>query len=57
MYRPGVTVYEVTEPTPAASGIVSANPQNGAGGLPQLYIPNYSNLKPVQYIPFKPTGP
>ena len=49
LYRPGVTVYMVTEETPAAFGRALNNPQYGGGGLPQLYIPDYKNaLTPIQ---------
>jgi RHS repeat-associated protein len=51
-YRPGVTAYVVTEDTPAASAITRANPQFGAGGAPQVYVPAYqTTLSPVHSIP------
>lgn len=50
-YRPNVRAYEVTEDTPAAFGIARANPQYGQGGLPQVYIPDYSTLKPLGATP------
>ncbi|MEK6280646.1 MAG: PKD domain-containing protein [Acidobacteriota bacterium] len=37
-YRPGVTVFEVIEDTPAAFGIVKANPNLGGGRYPQVYL-------------------
>ncbi|WP_420883345.1 RHS repeat-associated core domain-containing protein [Xenorhabdus bovienii] len=43
-YRPGMTAYRVLEDTPAAFGIVRANPQHGAGGLPQIVIKNYEGI-------------
>ena len=47
-YRPGMTAYEVMDDIPAAFGRTSANPQNGAGGLPQIVIPNWqSSLRPI----------
>jgi hypothetical protein len=50
--RDGLTVYRVAESTPAAFSRTLANSQYGAGGLPQLYIPNYSGLQPVEFMPF-----
>jgi hypothetical protein len=32
LYRPGVTAFEVIDDSPAAFGIVRANPQYGEGG-------------------------
>jgi len=54
-YRNGVTIYQVTGDAPAAySAATTANPQYGAGGTPQFFIPEYQNvLKPVFSIPFK----
>ncbi|WP_420138299.1 PAAR domain-containing protein [Sphingomonas sp.] len=52
-YRPNVRAYEVTEDTPAAFGITRANPQYGEGGLPQIYIPEYSTLKPLDVTPLR----
>ncbi|MDE9542946.1 hypothetical protein [Xenorhabdus bovienii] len=37
-YRPGMTAYRVLEDTPAAFGIVRANPQHGAGGSCIQYV-------------------
>lgn len=51
-YRPGMTLYMVTEDTEAAFSQALANPQFGAGGYSQYYIPNTSSLKPVLSIPF-----
>ena len=42
LYRPGMTEFVVTQDTPAAFGIVRANTDYGAGGLPQIYIENFS---------------
>lgn len=51
-YRPGVTAYEVLEDTPAAFGIVRANPQHGPGGFPQVYVPNFKDtLRPFVSYP------
>ena len=50
--RDGLTIYRVTESTPAAFARTLTNPQHGAGGLPQIYIPNNSTLQPVGFIPF-----
>ena len=47
-YRPALTAYEVIDDIPAAFGRTLANPQNGAGGLPQIVIPNWQgSLRPV----------
>jgi hypothetical protein len=53
-YRPAVRAYEVTQDTPAAFGITRANPQHGAGGLPQIFVPDYSNFKPLATTPLGP---
>jgi len=46
-YRPQIRAYTVTQDTAAAYGLTDANPQFGAGGLPQLFIPNWRQvLKP-----------
>lgn len=50
--RDGVIVYRVSESTPAAFSLTRANPQFGAGGLPQIYIPDYLSLQPVEFFPF-----
>ncbi|CDG16665.1 hypothetical protein [Xenorhabdus doucetiae] len=50
-YRPGMTAYRVLEDTPAAFGIVRANPQHGAGGLPQIVIKDYEGiLEPLHSV-------
>jgi hypothetical protein len=55
-YRPGLTEYVITQETPAAFSIVRANPQYGSGGLPQLYIPNFSEIaQPVVSYPLANT--
>ncbi|MBC8009827.1 MAG: hypothetical protein H7067_07000 [Burkholderiales bacterium] len=47
-YRGYVRAYEVTEDIEAAFGIARANGQHGAGGLPQIFIPDsVARLKPV----------
>jgi uncharacterized Zn-binding protein involved in type VI secretion len=46
-HRPNIQAYEVTADTPAAFGITSANPQHGSGGLPQIFVPDFGNLKPI----------
>jgi len=54
-YRPGVTAYEVIRDTPAAFGRAIANPQHGAGRLPQVVVPEYPNtLRPLYSIPLQP---
>lgn len=51
-FRPGVTAYEVLDDVPAAFGRTLANPQHGAGGLPQIVIENFGDyLKPIYSIP------
>ena len=45
-------IYRVTEATPAAFGRTLMNPQYGKGGLPQVFVPDYSNLQPVGFLPF-----
>jgi hypothetical protein len=50
-YRRSVIVYEVLEDSPAAFGIVRANPQYGEGGFAQVYLPNWqSKVRPVNTI-------
>ncbi|WP_323860155.1 RHS repeat-associated core domain-containing protein [Xenorhabdus szentirmaii] len=50
-YRPGMTAYRLLEDTPAAFGIVRANPQHGAGGLPQIVIKDYEGiLEPLHSV-------
>ncbi|OJX33880.1 MAG: hypothetical protein BGO86_03095 [Chryseobacterium sp. 36-9] len=52
-YRSEVGVYKVTESTSAAFGTTYANPQFGAGGLPQIFIPDYSGLELISTIPLR----
>ncbi|MGF7232849.1 hypothetical protein [Arachidicoccus sp.] len=52
-YRTMVGVYQASEDIPAAFGNTYANPQFGGGGLPQIFIPNYSNLQLIKTIPLK----
>jgi len=53
-YRSGVTFYEVVdEGMPAATGQALANPQFGAEGAQQFFIPGYKSLKPLYTVPFK----
>jgi hypothetical protein len=42
-YRHSVYVYEAIEDSPGAFGLVGANPQYGAGGFPQVYLPNWQS--------------
>ncbi|MGH8493138.1 MAG: hemagglutinin repeat-containing protein [Moraxellaceae bacterium] len=54
-FRPGVGAFVVTEDVTAAFGIVRANPQYGAGGLPQVVIPNWTNVTRQMYsVPLRP---
>jgi RHS repeat-associated protein len=54
-YRPRLTAYEVIDDIPAAFGRTLANPQHGAGGLPQLVIPNFKTfLRPIYTTPLSP---
>lgn len=50
--RDGLTVYRVTYAKPAAFGRTMMNPQYGKGGLPQVFVPDYSNLQPIDFLPF-----
>lgn len=53
-YRPGVTAYEVVRDTPAAFGRTLANPQHGAGRLPQIVIEDYRDaLRPIYSVPLQ----
>lgn len=52
-YRGSVGIYKVNGNTPAAFGTTYANPQFGAGGLPQIFIPDYSGLRLIKTIPLK----
>lgn len=52
-YRGQVGIYRVSGNTPAAFGTTYANPQFGSGGLPQLFIPDYSGLQLIKTIPLK----
>jgi hypothetical protein len=55
-YRPGMTAYRVTRDVPAAFGITRANPQFGAGGAPQVYLPGYEDvLEPLYSVPLTNT--
>jgi RHS repeat-associated protein len=49
-YRPGVTAYELTQDLPVGYSRALANPQFGAGGLPQYYIPQTESLKELYSI-------
>ncbi len=49
-YRNSVGIYRVPSRTNAAFGTTYANPQFGLGGLPQIYIPNYSHLTLIKSI-------
>ncbi|MEV7415596.1 ricin-type beta-trefoil lectin domain protein [Streptomyces sp. NPDC089919] len=56
-YRQFMREYTVTQNTQAAYGITEANPQYGAGGLPQVYLPNWQQvLSPVRDHPMKNWG-
>ena len=50
--RDGLTIYRTTEATPAAFARTLANPQFGSGKLPQVFVPDYSTLQKVDYLPF-----
>jgi hypothetical protein len=50
--RDGLSVYRVEQDTAAAFGRSLANAQYGGGRLPQLFLPDYSALTPVEFIPF-----
>ncbi len=53
-YRNGVTAFEVIQECPGAFGLVRENPQYGAGGFAQVYVPNWEQkLRPVVSYPLK----
>jgi hypothetical protein len=52
-FRSQVGIYKVINNTPSAFGTTYANSQFGAGGLPQLFIPNINNLQLIKTIPLK----
>jgi hypothetical protein len=53
-YRPGAGAFVVVEDVKAAFGITKANRQYGQGGLPQVVIPNWSNVTEQIYsVPLK----
>lgn len=52
-YRGQVGIYRVNGNTPAAFGTTYANPQFGPGGLPQIFVPNYSGLQLMKKIQLK----
>lgn len=49
-YRTQVQIFRLTQDLPAAFGTTYANPQYGAGGIPQIYIPNKINLQSTNII-------
>ena len=50
-YRSWMTAYEVTEDVVVAVGKALANPNHGAGGLPQIVVENYDKvLRPLVSI-------
>lgn len=54
-YRSRFAAYEVMEDTAAAIGLAVANPQYGAGRLPQLVVPSYaSSLRRIGDFTFGP---
>jgi len=54
-YRSRIAAYEVVEDTPAAMGLAIANPQHGAGWLPQVVVPSFaSTLRRLSDFPFGP---
>ncbi len=51
LYRPGMTLYEVTEDITVGYSKALANPLYGPGGFEQYFIPNYENvLVPIKSI-------
>jgi len=51
MYRPGLTEFRLTQDVEVAPLTALANPQFGAGGLEQFYIPNWADVtEPVVSI-------
>lgn len=51
--RNSIGIYEIPSNRYGAFGTTYANPQFGSGGLPQIYIPDYSSLKLLYTIPLK----
>jgi hypothetical protein len=52
-YRSGVTIYDVTGDTQAASGTALVNSHFGPRGAPQLFTPDFKSVvRPVYSIPF-----
>ena len=43
-YRPGLTSFNLTQDVVAGHALALANPQFGAGGLEQYYIPNWLDV-------------
>ncbi len=52
-YRSEVGIYKITEDLSAAFGTTYANSAYGVGGLPQIFIPNYSGLQLIKTKPLK----
>ena len=52
-YRNEVGIYKIQTNTRAAFGTTYSNPQFGEGGLPQIFIPQYQDLKLIKTIPLK----
>jgi len=54
-YRPQMAAYETTSDITVPTGIVRANPNLGAGGATQYFIPNYgTRLRPIDRINLAP---
>ena len=52
-YRQDIGVFRVSYDTPAAFGTTYANPQFGGGGLPQLFVPDYSSFELITKLILK----
>jgi hypothetical protein len=52
-YRGQVGIYRVRGNNPAAFGTTYANSQFGSGGLPQIFMPDYSGLQLIHTITLK----
>ena len=51
--RPQAGIYEVSGNTSAAFGTTYANPTLGAGGLPQIFVHDFSKLKLISTLQLK----
>ena len=52
-YRSTMGLYRISESMEAAFGTTYANPTLGAGGLPQLFLKDYSKLELIGTVPLR----